>query len=110
MGAVLTHQMTKGLEDMVKGMPNPQIGAGMDLANSQLLLDPDLKASIPAEILNSILSVFTNGIGAVFLVALGCSLAAILASFFMRQERLQKSGDGSGEEVNPAMLAQEGNV
>lgn len=91
MGAILSNKMASGFEalstDGPVHIPSEQL---KQFANTQVLLNPDVKNSMPPQILHEVLGVFSHSINWVFATGLVFIVIALVASLFMGNARLPK--------------------
>jgi MFS family permease len=99
MGALMTNKMNAGIQDIGNTLPNIPKDVLAKFANPQMLLNPEARASMPAELLDGIRGVLSNSITLVFASGIIFVVIGLVAGVFMGRERLKKTEDGKTGEV-----------
>ncbi|MFD2614454.1 MDR family MFS transporter [Paenibacillus gansuensis] len=95
-GIMQSHMLTKKLSDAFAGAGGAQAPEGVDLADPRALLNPEARAGIPSQVLDSITNALSSSIAQTFAWALIPAVLALGASFIM-----------SGEKLDPAAHSEE---
>lgn len=90
MGAVMSLNMTRGLETLNKTITGISAEQMTRLANAQSLLDPEIRVQIPPRLLEAIIGVLAESVDRVFVTGLIFVMIGLLSSFLMGNKQLQK--------------------
>ncbi|TVX98619.1 MDR family MFS transporter [Cohnella terricola] len=96
-GIIQSHSFTGKLTNFFSGGQNAaggQMPEGLDFKDPHSLLNPELRANIPQEILEPIRTMLSSSIVYTFAWAIIPALLALIASFFMGRTKLDASAEG----------------
>ncbi|WP_274652799.1 MDR family MFS transporter [Paenibacillus humicola] len=95
MGVFMTNKLTSGIGAIrsdYSSIPDAQFA---QLANPQALLQPEVRTSIPANLLHSLQSILNDSITSVFVIGVIVILIALVSGFFYGKLKMPKSVKGS---------------
>lgn len=101
LGAVMTSNMTQGMQDLAKTIQNIPPEKMMNFTNPQSLLRPEVRVQMPPELLNAVLEVMTKAVNKVFLTGLLFVLLGLGASFLMGKVRAKSKRGEESPDVTP---------
>lgn len=90
MGAVMTNKMAAGLLDMAANSSYISQDRFAALGNTQALLNPEIRAQMPPQLLEAVTKSLASSISWVFITALIFIVCGLIASFFMCDTQLVK--------------------
>lgn len=94
LGAVMTNNMTKGLQNLGSSMPGISGEMMAKFNNAQSLLSPQVKAMMPPQLIEAISTILAQSIVRVFGVAVIFILIGLGAGLWMGNRKLSKSREG----------------
>lgn len=95
MGVIMSSRMTDGIADIRSDFADIPADQLNQLANPQALLQPEVKATIPAKLLGALQSILSDAITSVFVIGIIVVLLGLISAFFYGKLRMPKREAGA---------------
>jgi EmrB/QacA subfamily drug resistance transporter len=105
LGTVLAQGMAREMSRLGHGVRLPSGGGGGEL-NAGAVLDPELLASLPPQVLEGVRAALANALHPVFVATLPLVAIAFVATLLLREIPLRRSVPAEAEEAGKGVLAE----
>ncbi|NBD23133.1 DHA2 family efflux MFS transporter permease subunit [Paenibacillus sp. T1] len=95
MGVIMSSKMTSGIADIRNDFQDIPADQFAQLGNPQSLLQPEVKAQIPAKLLSALQNILSDAVTSVFVIGIVVVLIGLVAAIFYGKLRMPKRAEGA---------------
>lgn len=95
MGVIMSSKMTSGIAGIQKDFTDIPADQFAQLSNPQSLLQPEVKAQIPAKLLTALQNILSDAVTKVFVIGIIVVLIGLVAAVFYGKLRMPKRAEGA---------------